>query len=129
MSIEIIAGKSRERGDGWFALETLNPSTSTSPQTISLDAPLTRVSTATGGTATAVGFEINVFTLSTASAVEGQTKAFLMTGTGEAKLIVTSGTATGRWVLNAADDYVKFVMHNRKWRLEVNSGATLATST
>lgn len=129
MSIVVVGGEPRSRGTGWVARETLNPSTSTTPQTVALDAPLTRLSTATGGTGTATGFEINVFALSTASAVETMAKTILMTGTGEAKVLVTNGTATGRWVLNAADDCMAFVYLNDKWRVIFNSGATLATST
>ena len=128
MSIQVTAGKVRERGDGWFALEILNPSTSTSPQSLALHAPLTRISTATGGTGTATGFERNVFTLATASSIEGQQKAIVMTGTGEVKIVLT-GTATGRWVMDSADDFLVFRMLDRKWRLISNSGATLATST
>ena len=97
------------------------------PQALALTADITLISTATGGTATASGFERNVFTLSTASAVEGQEKGIILTGTGEVKLILT-GTATGRWTLTEADDLVMVKMLNRKWRV-VQSTATLATAT
>ena len=128
MSIVVTGGRPTELRDGWFAVETLNPSTSTSRQSIAIHAPLTLLSTATGGTATATGFEINVFSLSTASVAEGEEKSIIMTGTGEAKIELT-GTATGRWVLNEADDHLRFKMLGRRWRLVANSGATVATST
>ena len=127
LSITITGGAVGERRKGWFAAETLNPSTSTVPQAIALTTELTILSTATGGTATATGFLRNVFTLSTASAVEGQNKAIIMTGTGEAKIAFT-GTATGRWVLSLADDNLMLRMLNRKWRV-VNRTATTATAT
>jgi len=127
LSITVTAAPVRRRGDGWFSAETLNPSTSTVPQALALTADITLISTATGGTATASGFERNVFTLSTASAVEGQEKGIILTGTGEVKLILT-GTATGRWTLTEADDLVMVKMLNRKWRV-VQSTATLATAT
>lgn len=127
MAISTIAGPPPERGIGYFVTETLNPSTSTTAQAIALTVPLTLISTATGGTGTATGFERNVFSLSTASAIEGQVKTVIMTGTGEAKLILT-GTATGRWTLTEADDLVMVQMFNRKWRV-IQSTATLATAT
>ena len=127
MPISVTSGRIKRRGDGWFAAETLNPSTSTAPQTLALTTDITRISTATGGTGTATGFERNVFTLSTASAAEGQDKGILMTGTGEVKIAFT-GTATGRLVLNEADDFVLLRMLDRKWRI-IQSTATVATAT
>ena len=127
MSVSVTAAPAGRRGAGWFAAETLNPSTSTAPQALALTADITLISTATGGTATATGFERNVFTLSTASAVEGQEKGIFLTGTGEAKIALT-GTATGRWVLTEAEDFLLVRMLNRKWRV-IQSTATLATAT
>lgn len=127
MSISVTGGRALEHGFG-FACETLNPSTSTSPQTLAIHVPLTLLSTATGGTGTATGFEINVFTLPTASVAEGEEKSIILTGTGEAKLGLT-GTASGRWVMTAADTHLRFKMLNFKWRLLVNAGATVATAT
>lgn len=127
MSIGVTAAPVKRRGAGWFSAETLNPSTSTVPQALALTADITLISTATGGTGTATGFERNVFTLSTASAVEGQEKGIILTGTGEVKIILT-GTATGRWTLTEADDLLAIRMWNRKWRV-IQSTATLATAT
>lgn len=124
VSVSVTGGP---RGDGLFRRELLNPGTSTAAQSVALTTQLTVLSTATGGTGTATGFEVNVFSLSTASAVEGQEKVVLMTGTGEAKLSFT-GTATGRLVLTAADDIAHLVFLNEKWRIKETS-ATFATAT
>ena len=121
MSISVTAGPVAQRAA--FALETLAQSTSTTPQAIALTTPLTILG---GGTAT--GFHRNVFTLSTASAVEGQEKGILMTASGEAKIAFT-GTATGRFVLTQADDLLYLKMFNHKWRVASYTLATLATST
>ena len=121
VAVSITAGPVAQRTA--FAMETLAQSTSTVPQPIALTTPLTILG---GGTAT--GFENNVFTLSTASAVEGQEKAILMTASGEAKIAFT-GTATGRFVLTRADDLLMLKMFNQKWRVASYTLATLATST
>lgn len=121
MAISITSGPVAQRTA--FALETLAQSTSTTPQALALTTPLTILG---GGTAT--GFHINVFTLSTASAVEGQEKGILMTATGEAKIAFT-GTATGRFVLNDADDLLVLKMFNHKWRVVSAPLSTLASST
>lgn len=128
MSVVVTAGYPRKRFNDWFARETLNPSTSTTPQTISVPAQLTIFSTATGGTATATGFLVNQFVLPTATAVEGQIKTLLCMGTGEYKVTFT-GTATGAWVFDNAEDFLQLQMLQGKWRIIAPSGATLATST
>ena len=128
MSISVTGGVVPSRGEGWFTLETLNPSTATADQSLALHVPLTIMSTATGGTATATGFNVNRYTLSTASAIEGEEKSIILTGTGEYKIFFT-GTATGAFVMTAANAHLRVAMLNRKWRVLVNSGATIATST
>ena len=120
MSVSLTGGKIPDRGG--FAKETLSASTSTTPQVIALTTDLTSVG---GGTGT--GFEVNVFTLSTASAVEGQTKTVMATSTCEAKIAFT-GTATGRLVLAEADDIVELRYMDGKWRI-IQSTATLASAT
>ena len=121
VAISVTAGPVAQRAA--FALETLAQSTSTTPQALALTTPLTILG---GGTAT--GFHRNVFTLSTASAVEGQEKGILMTATGEAYIAFT-GTATGRFVLRQPDDFLLLKMFNHKWRVSSYTLATLATST
>ena len=121
MAISVTAGPVQQRAA--FARETLAQSTATVAQALALTTPLTVL---TGGTAT--GFERNVFTLSTASAVEGQEKAILMTASGEAKIAFT-GTATGRVVMTQADDLLLLKMFNHKWRVVSRPFATLASST
>lgn len=121
MAVSVTAGPVAQRAA--FAMETLAQSTSTVPQALALTTPLTILG---GGTAT--GFHRNVFTLSTASAVEGQEKAILMTASGEAKIAFT-GTATGRFVLTLADDLLMLKMFNYKWRVVSAPLTTLASST
>ena len=128
MSRTVTGGAAPERGSGWCAVETLNPSTATAAQSIALHVPLTLFSTATGGTATATGFLVNVYTLPTATAVEGEEKSIILTGTGEYKILLT-GTATGAFVMSSADAHLRLKMLNRKWRVLVSAGATIATST
>ena len=120
MSVSVTGGKIPDRGG--FAKETLSASTATTPQAIALTTELTVVG---GGTGT--GFEVNVFTLSTASAIEGQTKTVMATATCEAKVAFT-GTATGRLVLAQADDMIEMRYLDGKWRI-IQTTATVATAT
>lgn len=128
MSVSVTGGVVPSRGKGWFSQEILNPSTATANQSIALHVPLTLFSTASGGTATATGFNVNRYTLPTASAIEGEEKAIILTGTGEYKIHLT-GTATGAFVMTTADTHLRVVMLANKWRVKTNSGATIATST
>ena len=117
--------------DGWsmaeqaFSLqliEALSDATSTALGTVSIT---TDISTIGAGTAT--GEDINRWLLAT-GAREGQTKTVLMLGTGEAKVQLGGGTATGSHVLSAAEDWIRCVYIQDQWMMIQNT-ATLATAT
>lgn len=113
--ITVTAGRPEQRSG--FSVET-----ATATGEIALTTDLTELP---GGTAT--GFSADVFTLSTASAVEGQEKTVVMLATGETKVALT-GTATGRFVLSDEDDLLVLRFLRAKWRV-IQSSATLATAT
>lgn len=130
MTVESIAGPVTPRRNGWFARETLLHSTSTTlQQALALTTELSQLVTGTGNGATATGFTRNVWTLSTASAVEGQNKCIILAASGETSVYLGGGTATGRWVLTETDDTIHARYLNGKWRLIAQSGATLASAT
>ena len=120
MAITLVAGPLNPRGDGWKSRETLTQSTSTTFQTVASDVTYTLL-----GVGTATG-DRNKYLLATG--VEGIERVFFVTGTGEARLLLEAGTATGMWVLNEDDDFVFTRWINGKWRV-IQSSATLATST
>ena len=121
MSVSVTSARVDRRGDGLYAKETLTQGTAV--QAIALTTDLTTLS---GGTAT--GFDVDAYALSTASAVEGQVKEILMLATGEANVILGNGTATGRLVFTAADDFTSLKFLNGGWRI-INTTATFASST
>lgn len=123
MSVTVTAKRVVRRGDNLYAKETLAQSTATAPQAIALTTDLTTFS---GGTAT--GFGVDVYVLATASAVEGQIKEILMLATGEAKLVLGAGTATGALVFTAADDNASLKFLDGIWRIR-NTSATFASGT
>ncbi len=116
-----VTGQDVPRRYDLFAKETLAQSTATTPQTLATTSDLTVIS---GGTATGVGR--NLFTL--ADGTEGQEKEVLFSGTGEAKVLPLSGTATGWHVMTEDDDYLSFRFLDSKWRVR-ESSATVASST
>lgn len=122
MAIRITADQPRRRGRTFQSTETLTQSTATSPQSVNLTTDMTIV-----GMGTATGFGLNLYRVTDGFA--GLQKSFLATATGEAKLVLDSGTATGAWVLDSADDYLRFRWEEFKWRLMANSGCTNATAT
>lgn len=122
MSVTVTGGIVDNR-KGLFAQESLTQSTATGEQTIAVTTELTTLS---GGTAS--GFTIDRYGLSTATAVEGQYKTVLMLATGESKVRLGGGTATGAWVFSAADDIGHYRFLNGGWYV-INTSATLATST
>ena len=121
MSVSVTAGLSPYRDDS-FAKEDLASHSSGSATVVALTAPLTVIS---GSTST--GFSVNHFSLSTASAVEGQFKSVIFSGTGEAYLDFT-GTATGSLVLTGADDAAHLRYINAKWYI-LETTATFASAT
>lgn len=123
MSVTVTAKRVVRRGDNLYAKETLAQSTATAPQAVALTTDLTTFS---GGTAT--GFDVDVYVLATASAVEGQIKEILMLATGEAKLVLGAGTATGALVFTAADDNASLKFLDGIWRIR-NTSATFASGT
>jgi hypothetical protein len=121
MPVSLVGGALRPRFAGYVARETFTQSTATVAQAIALGTLVTHV-----GMGSATGFNLNTYSL--AAGTEGQEKYILATATGEAKISLT-GTATGQWVLDAADDWLKVVYLTAKWHVLSSAGATLATST
>jgi hypothetical protein len=148
MAITATTAGDRLRFRGTFqSIETMTQSTATTPQALSVT---TDVSLLGGGTATGAAVR-NLYTLG--SGVEGQEKVIYMTATGEASVIFTQpsgrlpvqvsstivpsatavdaiwASATGQYVLQAADEYVRAVWMNSAWHVIESRGATLATTT
>ena len=123
MTITVIAGERRKRVGGEWAKQALSQSTATAFQVVNLYIDRVHV-----GMGTATGFGLNRYALAT-GAEEGKVVSFLATATGEAKVHLGGGTATGLWVLSTADTYMRIIYEDDKWRLLTNSGATQATAT
>jgi len=124
MAITITAGQQTRRGGTYHSQASFTQSTATTAQALSIT-----VDVNTLGMGTATGHEVNVYTV--ADGQEGQPLTIASTATGEAKVIFTNGTATGRHTFGLAttDDYfleAKFVAGN--WHV-VESSATLSTGT
>lgn len=122
MAIVTVAGPKTERKIGYYAKQTFTQSTATAFQSVNLFVDRVHL-----GLGTATGFARNHYSLAS-GAEEGREVSFLATASGEAYLLITSGTATGQWVFTAADQYSRFKYEDGKWRLLISS-ATLATST
>ena len=122
MTITITSGSPLRRGKTFQSLETLAQSTATAFQLVNLTTDLTAL-----GMGTATGFGLNLYRVTDGYA--GLEKAFLATATGEAKLVFDTSTATGMWLFDAADDYMRVVFEGLKWRLIVNSGCTTTPTT
>lgn len=122
MAVSIVGGPPFERGDGFRVKETLSQSTATAFQAVSLTTPITHVGMGTEAAATT-----NLYTLAS-GAVEGTEKSILATATGMASVLTTLGTATGMWVFTEADDYLRAIYEDDKWRI-IQSSATLSTGT
>lgn len=116
MSVEVTAGAVEVRGGGSQSRETLSATGS-----ISLTTDYTLL---TGGTAT--GFGNTDYVLPDGR--DGQNKEIILTGTGEATIHMT-GTSTGAFVLNAADESVDVRFRNGKWRVIGSVGVTKASAT
>ena len=148
MAIGTTTGGERLKFAGTFqSVESMTQSTSTVPQALSLN---TDVSILGAGTATGTSAR-NIYTLGTG--VEGQEKTIYMTATGEASVVFTqpagrlhnyfefstttvgpatvlsAASATGQYVLQAADDFVLVKWLNDAWQVMAFSGATLGTTT
>ena len=119
MTITLTSAAVPKRGEDLFAKETL--SSSAGNQDLALLADL---HTLDGG---ASGFGVNTFSLTTASAVEGQEKTILMSGTGEIKLLF-AGTSTGALVMTGDQDCTHLKFLDGIWRV-VSTSATFASST
>ena len=122
MAISIIGGSQVQRGTGYRVKETLSQSTATTFQDINLTTPITHLGMGTESAATT-----NLYTLATGG-VEGLEKSLLATATGFASVLTTAGTATGMWVFTEADDYLRAIYEDGKWRV-IQSTATLSTGT
>jgi hypothetical protein len=122
MPVEIIAGPQALRGAGYRSKETLAQSTATAFQDANLYVDRIHL-----GMGTATGFTRNLYRLAS-GAVEGQIVSFLSTATGEAKVFLAGGTATGLHVFTEPDDYLLTRFEDGKWRVIISS-ATLATAT
>ena len=126
MPITIESDLSRRRGrkrpGDWHSVETLTQSTATTPQSLNLTVDLSYL-----GMGTATGFGVNGYRVT--DGFGGLRHFMVATASGEAKVFVDTGTATGAWVLDAVDDFLALYWLGGKWRLMASSGATLATAT
>ena len=124
MTISIADLTPKDDGGGVFgSLDSMTQSTATAAQSVSLN---THVTTLGAGTAT--GFGVNTYELAT-GAREGMEKVVQTDATGEAKLSLGGGTATGQLVFQADGDMVLMRYMNNQWLVMNTFGATLATST
>lgn len=122
MAIVIVGGPQRERWTGQRVKQTFTQSTATAFQSVAFDIPVVTL-----GMGTATGSTRNLYSLAS-GAVPGQDISVLTTGTGEAKLLITAGTATGMHVFTEADDFLRATYEEGKWRILVTT-ATLSTGT
>jgi len=120
MAIVTIGGPQKSRWAGQRVKQTFSQSTATAFQSISLDVPVITL-----GMGTASG--LNFYSLAS-GAIPGQEISILTSGTGEARVLITAGTATGMHVFTEADDFLKAVYEEGKWRILISS-ATLSTGT
>lgn len=122
--ITLTANSVVRRGGGSVqSQESLTQSTATAIQSLSVTTDVSVL-----GMGTATGFARNRYLLPTTSAVEGQEKVVVATGTGEAYLDLAGGTATGGYVFSTADSWITARLINGDWR-PIGTGATLATAT
>lgn len=103
-----------------FRRQSFSQSTATAFQSLSLN-----VQEVTLGMGTSTG--VNLYLLAS-GAVPGQELSILSTATGEARLLLSAGTATGMHVFTEADDFVRAIYLEGKWRI-IQSSATLSTGT
>ena len=122
MSVSVTGGVEERRGGGYFTEETATQSTATTFATLATAADLTTV---VGGTATS--FIRNRYLLAS-GAVEGQWRTIIMSGTGEAYVLLASGTATGMLVFTANAQIAWLRALGGKWRI-LETTASLASST
>lgn len=123
VTLSTVAERRHEGGGTFGSLESLTQSTATAAQSVSLVHDVTTL-----GAGTATGFGVNTYELAT-GAVEGREKLVQMGATGEAKLSVGGGTATGQLVFQADGDMVLMRYLNNTWLVDKTVGATLATAT
>lgn len=122
MAIQIVGGPLPQRGTGYRVKQTFGQSTATGFQSLASD-----VHVVTLGMGTATGAARNLYLLAS-GAVPGQEISILSTATGEAKLLISAGTATGMHVFTDADDFIKAIYEEGKWRVLATT-ATLSTGT
>lgn len=102
-----------------FRRQSFSQSTATAFQSLSFN-----VQEVTLGMGTSTGR--NLYLLAS-GAVPGQEISILSTATGEARVLIF-GTATGMHVFTEADDFVRAIYLEGKWRI-IQSSATLSTGT
>lgn len=122
MAITVVGGPLSSRWAGSRVKQTFGQSTATAFQSLASDVPVVTL-----GMGTATGAARNLYLLAS-GVVPGQEISILSTGTGEAKLLVAAGTATGMWVFTDGDDFLKAIYEEGKWRI-IQSTATLSTGT
>jgi len=122
VTVEIVGGPLPDRWAGSRAKLVFTQSTATAFQAVLHNFPVVTL-----GMGTATGSTRNLYSLAS-GAVPGQDISILTTGTGEAKLLITAGTATGMHVFTEADDYLIARYDEGKWRIQTSS-ATLSTGT
>lgn len=128
MPITVVGGKEKRRGgEGGVSRQTFTQSTATADQTINLfvdQASIIGISTAT----TVVN---NRYFLAS-GADEGREVWIYATASGNANVYLAGGTATGRWLINHADDWILTrYQFGRWWVISTNdnSAFTKASTT
>ena len=123
MAISITTGAAVHKGGTFQSVETLTQSTATAEQSLDLDTDVSHL-----GVGTATLFTRNKYLLAS-TGVDGMEKIVLTTGTGEAKLRLGGGTATGAHVFQSDTDMLYTKLINGQWMVLSTLGATIATST
>jgi len=132
MAVTLTGGERQKRGGGTFgSVSAESGSTATALNVLGLNTDIFTISSST-----ATGFGINRHALVTSTAtdsypraIEGQSALVVSLGTGEMYVEAGGSTATGAYVLSAAEDFVEFRYFNEVWHAMDASSATLATAT
>ena len=106
MAVSIVGGPLPERMTGYRVKQTFGQSTATAFQSLSLNVQVTHL-----GLGTATGATRNLYLLAS-GAIPGQELSILATATGEAKLLISAGTATGMHVFTDADPFLLSEKHH-----------------
>ena len=120
MPISIVGGKQSGRGkDGNVSRQTFTLSTATADQQVNYY--VDQVFLANAGTATNI--TTNRYTLAS-GAEEGREIWITSTASGTANIFLAGGTATGRFQVNTADDWVVVGYMAGRWWIKHGTAAT-----